>query len=210
VDSFIANSQFVKQRVERYYRRDSTVIHPPVSLEKYYGRTPSHNCKGDYFLAAGALVPYKRFDIAIEACNALGVRLIVAGSGPSERYLRSISGDKTEFVIAPNNEELAELMRKAKALIFPGVEDFGIISIEAMACGTPVIALAEGGALDFLEPQKNGILFKEQTPECLVEILREFDMKDFDLDSIVKSTERFSEERFLGEMRSEINRSFGV
>lgn len=208
VDTFIANSNFVKQRVTKYYRRDSTVIHPPVYLDHFYkvGATE----KEPYFLVAGALVPYKRFDLAIQACNALGYRLIVAGTGSSENYLRSLGGDKTQFVIAPSDEKLAELMRKAQALIFPGVEDFGIVSIEAMASGTPVIALSQGGAMDFVEPMVNGCFFKEQSVECLVDALRTFKLEDFDLNQIVQSTQRFSEERFLSEMRNELRRSIGV
>ncbi len=210
VDSFVANSQFVKQRVSKYYRRDSTVIHPPVFLDSFYKEKTTFKDKENFFLVAGAFVPYKRFDLAIEACNQLNIRLVVAGSGPCERYLRSVAGEKTEFVISPSNEELAQLLKKAQALLFPGVEDFGILSIEAMASGTPVIALKEGGSLDYVVPSVNGLFFSEQTTEGLIEVLRMFKIEKFDLKQIVKSTERFSEARFLTEMQNEIRRTLGV
>ena len=210
VDSFVANSQFVKQRVHRYYRRDSSVINPPVFLDRFLKKNPTRKDQSDFFLTAGAFVPYKRFDLAIEACEKLGHKLVVAGGGPSERYLRSLAGDKTEFVISPSQEKLAELMAKAKGFIFPAVEDFGIVSIEAMASGTPVIALKEGGSLDYLKPGENGLFFETQTVDSLISALQSFKLDAFDLNRVVESTRRFSEERFLDEFRREVQRSLGA
>ena len=207
VDTFVANSQFVRNRVARYYGRSASVVNPPVALARFRGEIPDFRAKEDYFLVMGALVPYKRFDLAIEACNRLGQRLVVAGAGPSEKYLRSLGGAKTEFVIGPDDERVVQLMRKAKALIYPGVEDFGISSIEAMACGTPVLALKEGGALDFIEPNINGTFFEEQNVESIASCLESFKL---DLHKVVRSTERYSEERFIAEMREEIRKSMGV
>lgn len=209
VDQFIANSNFVKQRVSKYYARDASVIHPPVSLEFFQRENLNPQDKENYFLVAGAFVPYKRLDLAIQACNKLGHRLVVAGSGPSESYLRSLAKDKVEFVIDPTRQTLKDLMYKAKALIFPGVEDFGIVPIEAMASGTPVLALKQGGALDFLQEGRNGLFFNEQSEESLMSLLNRFKVDDFNLQDIVKSTERFSKERFLNEMRQQISRSLG-
>jgi glycosyltransferase involved in cell wall biosynthesis len=209
VDAFIANSEFVRQRVLSYYRRESKVIHPPVSLKNFHKKSPVQKIEKKYFLVAGAFVPYKRFDIAIEACRRLGMHLVVVGSGPSEKYLRSLAGDTTEFVIAPNQKQLAEWMHGAQALIFPGVEDFGIVPIEAMASGTPVIALKEGGALDYIEPEMNGLFFNDQTIESLIEVLKKFKKEDFNSDRVIQSTERFSEERFLSQMHNEIDRCLG-
>ena len=123
--------------------------------------------KGGYLLAAGALVGYKRFDLAVMACKALGRKLIVAGDGAEEQKLRQLSGNTTEFVIAPDQKRWVELLRGADALLFPGVEDVGMVAIEAMASGTPVIAFRAGGALDFIKEGITGVFFDEPTADSL-------------------------------------------
>lgn len=210
VDSFVANSHFIKKRVEKFYRREANVVHPPVSLDSFYPKNKEFSKKDNFFLAAGALVPYKRFDLAIQACKELGVKLVVAGAGPSEGYLRSLGDENIEFIRSPDQNLWVNLMQKAKALLFPGVEDFGIIPIEAMASGTPVIAYKSGGVLDYLEEGKNAKFFEEQSKDSLIQALSHFSLKDFDAETIIKSTERFSEERFLREFSQEINRLIGV
>ncbi len=204
VDRFIANSHFVKARVARYYQRDSSVIHPPVNLDRFKHIDFKKRGAGRYFLIAGAFVSYKRFDLAIEACNALGFPLVVAGSGPMEKSLRKIAQPNVSFVISPSDEKLTELFSDASALIFPGVEDFGILPIEAMACGTPVIAYAKGGACDFIKENLNGIYFHQQTMNSLLQCLQEFKIDKFNRDDIVSSTQAFSEARFLEQIKEEI------
>ena len=142
------------------------------------------------------MVPYKRFDLAIRACESLGKKLVIAGSGPEEKRLRSIAQKCTSFRIAPSDAELRKLMRQAKGFIFPGVEDFGIIAIETLASGTPIIGYHRGGIIDYVSPQKNGVLFKEQTPESLGDSLVKFEGIDFDTTEVKNSAAKFSRENF--------------
>lgn len=209
VDRFVANSSFVAKRLQRYYGREARVIHPPVDLERFFPREKPLN-KGNYFLVAGAFVAYKRFDLAIEACERLGLRLKVLGSGPEEKRLRKFAGTHTEFVIKPNAEEWVKLFQGAKALIFPAIEDFGITAIEALASHTPLIALKAGGALDFVEEGHTGVFFEEQTTESLIAALQGFDALSFEGDKLEAFAQRFSKKAFLENIRRELNALEGL
>jgi len=202
VDRFIANSSFVRKRVKRYYGREAQVVHPPVSVERFQPQTPK---KGGYFLAAGAFVNYKRFDLAIAACEKLGHKLIIAGSGPEEKQLRRLAGKMTEFRLKPSAAEWVSLFQNADALLFPGVEDFGITAIEALASGTPVIALKAGGALDFIEEGKTGLFFLESTEDSLQAVLQKFQPELFNRDYLTMFAAAFSRDNFLRKMRLEID-----
>ena len=202
VDTFIANSTFVQARVKRYYRRESTVVHPPVEVDRFITQPSS---RGGYVLAAGALVPYKRFDIAIQACEALGRRLIIAGSGPELARLQRLAGPHTEFIVRPNDDQWVELMCQADALLFPGIEDFGIIPIEAMAAGTPVLAMRCGGAIDYIQPGVTGNFFSEQTAAALQACLQDFDPQAFDVNSLRQFAMKFAQEAFRTNMQSAID-----
>jgi len=162
VDRFIVNSSFVGQRVARYYaRRDVTVIHPPIELERFFlARQSKPVLEESYFLVAGAMVSYKRFDLAISAAKAACKKLVVAGSGPQLGKLKRLAGPEVIFYEAPSNELWDRLMAHAEAFLFCGIEDFGMTAIESLAAGTPVIAAKGGGALDFIEDGKNGRFFK--------------------------------------------------
>lgn len=206
VDSFVANSSFVAKRVGRYYGREASVIHPPVSVERF---APRSVVKQDYFLAAGAFVSYKRFDLAIRACEELGVRLIIAGSGPDESKLRRLAGKHTEFVIKPDAAQWVRLFQEAKGFLFPGVEDFGITAIEALAAQTPIIALRAGGALDFVKEGLTGIFFDEDSVESLKDAISRFHLRDFDLGRIQTFAEDFSKARFQERIRAELARLQG-
>ncbi len=199
VDYFIANSNFVKKRIGRYYGRDAKVIHPPVHTERFKS-APAQ--KADYYLAAGAFVPYKRFDLAIQACEILNRKLIVAGSGPELENLKELETANTTFEINPSNERWVELLANAKALIFPGVEDFGIVPIEAMASGTPVIAFQAGGALDYVIPEKTGVFFNKQDPEILANAIMSFENMSFDVDELQAFAERFDKKHFADDFIS--------
>ncbi len=153
----MANSSFVRKRIEKYYRREATVIHPPVAA----GNFSLAPATGDYYLAVGQLVRYKRFDLAVAALTALGRRLIVAGTGEEEKRLRKIAGPNVEFVGWQTDEKLAELMSNCRALVFPGEEDFGIIPVEAMAAGRPVIAYGSGGVLETVLDNKTGPVLRQ-------------------------------------------------
>lgn len=203
VDRFIANSRFVSQRITRYYGRESTVIHPPVAIERFFPSLQS--VKEDYFLVAGAFVSYKRFDLAIEACNRLGLSLKVIGDGPDEKRLRKMAGPRTEFIIKPTSEDWVQYFQKSQALLFPGVEDFGITAIEAIAAGTPLIALKAGGALDFVVEGKTGLFFQDQTVESLMAAILLFQKTRFLVSDLTAYAQQFSKEAFLEKIRGEIS-----
>ncbi|MBO5137525.1 MAG: glycosyltransferase [Spirochaetaceae bacterium] len=173
VDCFVANSHYVAKRINRYYNRPAQIVYPPVAIEKYIGveRNPS-----DFYLFFGQLVGYKRADIAIEACIKSGRRLVVVGDGASakEKKIYEKTGLVT-FAGRVSDEQIAEYLSQAKALLFPGVEDFGIIPVEANAAGCPVIAYGKGGALDSVKENITGIFFEEQTADSLIEAMEKFE-----------------------------------
>jgi glycosyltransferase involved in cell wall biosynthesis len=168
VDTFAANSAFVAQRIERYYRRPAEVVWPFVDLETY---RPEAGDRGDYYLVVSAFVPYKRLDLAIEACRRLGRRLVIVGDGPEGRRLRRLAGPDVRFTgpLAPG--ALREAYAGARALLFPGEEDFGITPLEAMACGTPVIAYGQGGATETVLAGQTGAFFPEPSAASLAEAI---------------------------------------
>jgi glycosyltransferase involved in cell wall biosynthesis len=180
VDYFVANSDFVKRRIVKCFRRESQVIHPPVET----GRGFISNSPKEYYLAAGRLVPYKRIDLAIDACNRTGRQLIVAGDGPLLKALRKRAGATVTFVGGASDEELFRLYANARALIFPGEEDFGIIPVEVQSCGRPVIAYGSGGVLETVRgiwsasefhSDATGIFFQQQTVEDTIRAIEEFE-----------------------------------
>jgi len=205
VSKLIANSRFVAKRINNYYNREATVIHPPIELAKYGEGTPT---KAPYYLLAGAFVSYKRFELAIEACNRMNLKLIVAGSGPMEDSWRKLGGSNTEFIINPDDTTWINLLQKAKALIFPGVEDFGMTAIEAMAAGTPVIALKRGGALDFIEEGVSGVFFKEPTVESLVSTIKIFEQTTdhYKIDQLRRFSDKFSKQSFMDRFKCEVDK----
>lgn len=178
VDYFIANSSFIARRIEKFYRRKAVVINPPVNVDSF---TTSSEID-DYFVVFSSLVPYKKVDIAIEAFNELGWPLKIAGTGPELDNLKKLAGENIEFLGWQSDAEVARLLAKAKALIFPGLEDFGIIPVEANACGAPVIAFGKGGVLDSISPldeetqeeQPTGLFFSQQDVASLVTAVKRF------------------------------------
>ena len=181
VDQFVANSRFVADRIRRIYGREAVVVHPPVDVEFFSVETKVD--KGDYYLFAGASVKYKRLDLAEAACRKMGRRLVVAGDG-------NVS-----------DEGLRELYAGARALIFPGVEDFGIVPVEAQAAGTPVIAYGQGGALETVVGGKTGVFFKEQSVEALCGAIEEFESHTWDAASCRSNAKHFSYNRFVCGMK---------
>ena len=208
VDRFVVNSSFVGERARRFYGRDAVVIHPPIETERFVPRSPT-NARLGYLLAAGALVSYKRFDLAIAACEKLGRRLIVAGQGPMEAQLRRLAGSSTVFEIAPSDARFTELLAGAEALLFPGVEDFGMIAVEAMASGTPVIAYKEGGARDFIEPGRTGLYFDAPNADSLTAVLAAYDPAAFDAEILSRYAASYGRERFLARIKAEIQTLLG-
>lgn len=173
VDRFVANSAHVAAQVRERYHRAARVIHPPVELERFAQQPLAGNGQGGYFLCLGALAPYKRLDLAIEAFRRTGQTLWIGGSGQSRAWLRNLP-PHVKALGQVSDHELPELYRGARALVFPGVEDFGITPLEAQASGRPVIAFAGGGALETVTPQ-TGLFFAEQSVEGLVDALGRFD-----------------------------------
>jgi len=188
VDAFIAISDYVAERVYKYYRRPSTVVYPPVECARF---DLSRRWPEDFYLCVSAFAPYKRLDLAVEAFNTLGARLKIAGTGQDEKRLRRMAGPNIEFLGSPADEEISALYSRCKALVFPGEEDFGIVPLEAMASGAPVIAYGKGGALETVVPMNGpdrgspgppkaptGVFFYEQTPGDLVEAVKLFEKNE--------------------------------
>jgi glycosyltransferase involved in cell wall biosynthesis len=172
VDHFIANSRFVQQRIQKCYGRESTVINPPVDLESF---APSGRAPEDFYLVVSQLVPYKRIDIAVDAFNALGKRLVVIGRGSELEALKRRAGRTIEFLGSQPKEVLQDHYRRCRAFIFPGIEDFGITPLEAMASGRPVIAYAAGGVLETVVDGETGFFFHDQTADALANAVRDFE-----------------------------------
>jgi glycosyltransferase involved in cell wall biosynthesis len=178
VDDFVAISRHIADRIRRCYARHADVIHPPVDVQRF---ELADEVAGEHYLVVSALVPYKRLDLAVEAANRLRRRLVIVGTGPEERRLRSLAGDTVEFLGWRGDAEIAGLYRRAHALLFPGVEDFGITPLEAMAAGRPVIAFAAGGALetvvglDVPDAPPTGVFFDEQTVESIAAAMLRFE-----------------------------------
>lgn len=170
VDHFIANSGYVAKRIEKFYRRDATVIHPPVEVSRF---RISEGPK-DYYLCAGQITPYKKIELAVAACTQLSLPLVVIGDGASAK-LKQSAGPTVRFLGAVTDSEMEEHFSACKALLYPGVEDFGIVPLEVMASGRPVIAFGRGGALETVVEGKTGLFFHEQSVEALVAALTRFE-----------------------------------
>lgn len=183
VDVFLANSRATANRIRDVYGRTSTVVHPPVE-DRYFAVPLAHAGDAPYFIAVGRLVPYKRFDLLIEAANTTGFRLKIAGSGQDEERLKRLAGPTVEFLGRVRDEALPQLYAHAKALLFPQEEDAGIVLLEAQACGTPVIAYGAGGALDLTHENVSSILFPEQTSASLLGAIAHFDAREWNRGAI--------------------------
>ena len=194
VDHFIANSRFVRDRIRRYYGRDAVVIQPPIDTQ-YFTPGPSTE-REDFYLVAGALVPYKRVDLVIDAFNQLGRRLVVAGSGPALKSLRQLARGNVQFCGRVTDDELRRLYRSAKGLVMAAREDFGMVAVEAQACGCPVIAFGAGGGSETTQDGINGVLFAEQRVDDIVCAVRRLESMTWPVDQVRRQVETFSRENF--------------
>lgn len=172
VDRIVANSHFVARRVRRSWGREASVVHPPVDLDAY---SPGPGGRGEHYLFLSELAPYKRADLAIEAVRGTNRRLIVAGAGSERARLEATAPPNVDFIGRAPDAAMADLYRNCRALLFPGIEDFGIVPLEAMACGRPVIALGRGGALDTVIDGVTGVLFEDQSVDGLRAALTRFE-----------------------------------
>ena len=198
VDNFVAISNFVRERIWKYYKRESCIIHPPVDVDFF---RPSENPQKKYFLTVSALVPYKNTRLLIETFNEIGQKLIIVGKGPEERKLKKIASENIEFKKDITNEELKGLYQDAKAFIFAGIEDFGIAFVEAQCCGIPVIAYKKGGVLDIVEEGKTGILFENQTINDIKKAINDFERLTIEPLYIRKNSLRFSKQIFKDKLK---------
>jgi len=206
VDHFIANSANVARRIMKYYRREADVIHPPADVDFF--RPAAGAAKSGGFLIVSALVPYKRIDLAIEVFNHSGERLTIVGSGPDLGPLRKISRPNIAFLGPVSADELRSLYRKSRALLLPGEEDFGIAAVEAQACGTPVIALGRGGALESVVPETTGLLFPELTAPSLRAALDKFDGLKFNEAAVRAHAEKFSRQSFKEKLSASLEQKW--
>lgn len=195
VDRFVANSSFVAQRIARYYRRDADIVHPPVDMGRF---APHAGGPDDYYLFVSELVGYKRADLAIEAFRNTPRRLIVVGDGAERKALEKRATPNIELRGRVSVDALADLYARCRALIFPGEEDFGIVPVEAMASGRPVIAYRSGGATDSVVEDVTGLFFDHQSVASLTDALERFEAREarFEPDTIVGHAHRFSEQAF--------------
>jgi glycosyltransferase involved in cell wall biosynthesis len=197
VDVLIANSSVVRRRIQKHYRREAEVIFPPVSVDRF----SVASVPGTYYLVLSRLVSYKRFDLAVLAANRLKLPLVVAGDGPERKSLEQMAGPTVTFVGRVGDEDLNQIMGEAKALIFPGEEDFGIVPVEMQATGRPVIAFGRGGVLDTVVPGETGWLFAEQSVDAVVEAVQKADQITWDAARIRQQAERFRPDVFRERFR---------
>lgn len=206
VDYFVANSQFVARRIWKYYRREATVIYPPVDTAYF----APEDRDDDYYLVVSRLTVYKRIDLAVRAFNRLGFPLRIIGDGPEFEHLRDMAQQNVQLLGYQPRQVVREHMASCRALIFPGVEDFGMVPVEAQATGRPVIAYAAGGALETVVDAVTGLFFEEQSPEVLCEAVERFEQMVFDKRRIREHALRFGADRFAEQMSSFIADKMGA
>jgi glycosyltransferase involved in cell wall biosynthesis len=201
VHYYIANSENVRRRIQTHYGKQSAVIFPPVDTEKFVLSGQA----GGYDLIVSALVPYKQVDLAVEVFNRTGARLVIVGKGPEEKKLRAMANSNIEFLGWRSDADLAGIYAGCRMLIFPGEEDFGIVPLEAMACGKPVVAFAQGGALETVVEGVTGTFFAAQSVESLTDALVRAGSSTFAPEAIRSHALRFSRRRYKSEMQAFID-----
>lgn len=196
---YVTNSQYVAARIRRYYNRDATIVYPPVDTDFFH---PDDRPAEPFALVVSALVPYKRIDIAIAACGIAGVPLKIVGGGPERDRLERLAQGHVEFLGRLSDLQVREMYRRAGVALLPGEEDFGIVPLEAQACGRPVVALARGGALETVRPGETGILVGDASPEAFADGIRRAMSQQWDARTIRQHAEGFSRTRFGDEMQA--------
>jgi glycosyltransferase involved in cell wall biosynthesis len=204
VTHFVAISETVRRRIRECYQREARVIHPPVDTEFY---RPAPVPREDFYLVVSAFAPYKRLDLAVRACNRLGRKLVLIGKGQEEARLRTLAGPTVQILGWQPDEVIRSHLQRCRALLFPGEEDFGIVPVEAQACGAPVLALGRGGATETVIPpgssrEPTGWWFQDQNEACLIEALEQFEQRadEFSPEACRRSALRFTAERYAREL----------
>jgi len=201
VDFFIANSTHIAKQIKSYYEKDAKVVNPPVA-DIFFQKPAKAKPAGSYYLMVGRLLYYKGFDLGVRAFNQLQLPLKIIGQGPEEKKIRNLNtSPRTEFKKYVSDRELRDLYHGAKALIFPQVEDFGLVAAEAQAGGLPVIAFDRGGSRDIVIEGKTGLFFREQKPEAIVRAVKEFEKARWNRDFISDQAKRFSRENFRRQIK---------
>jgi len=195
VDYFLANSNYVRQRIKKFYRREAQVIHPPIDVQAF---RCSAQPREDYYLVVSELVSYKRVDLAVEACNQLHQRLVVIGSGEQHKKMAALAGDSVTLLGRQPFAVIKDHYASCRALIFPGQEDFGMVPVEAMASGAPVIAFRKGGATETVKDGVTGVFFDQPTVASLLDAIQQFEKKasEFSESEIVAHAEQFDIAKF--------------
>ena len=208
VDLFIANSSETKQRIQKFYGKVATIIHPPVDINRF---TPIKN-RSDFYVAIGRQVPYKRIDLPVLAATKLGIKLRVFGDGSEHQKLMKIAGPTVEFFTDrfsdASNEAVADTLNQAKGFIFPSEEDFGIVQVEALAAGAPVICFGKGGALDIVQDGETGVLFDQQSVESVVEAIKRAEKINFLPSNLARKARRFDKSLFISKIRNVLDNAW--
>jgi len=210
VDRYVANSHYVAGRIRRYYNRGSTIVYPPVDTA-FYRPEPARRPES-FFLVVSALAPYKRLDVAIRACAAARTPLTVVGRGPEEARLRRLAGSLAADITFTgwlDDAEIRDLYQRCRAVVMTGVEDFGMVPVEAQACGRPAIALAEGGAVESVVDGVTGLLVREHSVDAFAAAICDAASRDFDFSAIRRHAEAFGRARFQDEFRAVIDETVG-
>jgi glycosyltransferase involved in cell wall biosynthesis len=207
VDKFIANSKFVARRIKKYYKKESTVINPPVAVNNFYIESDI-NKMGSYFLIVGRLIAYKKHDIAIKAFNKLGLPLKIIGRGPELKRLKKMASKNIEFLGRVEDSQLPQYYANCRAFVFPQEEDFGIVAIEAMAAGRPLLAYRGGDIVENLEEGKTGIFIESQTVCAVIKAVKKFEHIDFNSDYIRSKSLIFDKEIFKTKIKDYIQMEY--
>ena len=208
VDYYIANSNYIARRIKKVYGKESTVIYPPVDVERF----KLFEKKEDFYLTASRMVPYKKIDLIVEAFSKTDKKLVVIGTGPDMQKIKSFASKNVEFLGFASDEVLLDYMQRAKCFVFAAEEDFGIVPVEAQACGTPVICLGKGGTKETVIDGVTGVHFQEQTVSSLLKAVNKFEniYESLDFKQIRKHAEKFSKERFEKEIEEFVNKKYEI
>lgn len=206
-DFLIANSSYSKDEISKYYKRDASVVFPPVEVDKF----KLERNKKDYYITTSRQVNWKKLDLAVEAFSKNGKKLVLVGGGAEHQKLVELAGDAKNIEFIPRISDplkLSKIVAEAKGFVFPSLEPFGIAPIEALATGTPVLAFNQGGAQDYIKDGENGVFFNEQSSTSILEAVEKFEKISFDSEKVSESAKKFSKENFKKNFEEEIKRNF--